>query len=77
MKLYTSFFPARSRMTFTTGVTSSPSRNPSKTLNGANKSSQKSNMEMKLIYPVSDGNLSPMKDTCVSIAEIRETESFT
>uniref|UniRef100_T1D203 Putative neuropeptide receptor n=1 Tax=Cupiennius salei TaxID=6928 RepID=T1D203_CUPSA len=60
--------PARSRLTFTTGVTSSPSR---KTLNGANRSSsQKSNIEMKLVY----GDTSPtMKETCVSIAETKET----
>ncbi|GBN68048.1 Substance-K receptor [Araneus ventricosus] len=63
----------RSRLTFTTGVTSSPSRFTSKTINGTNKnSSQKSNnMEMVPVYhPNGDGDTSPnMKDTCVSIAD--------
>ncbi|CAL1276576.1 unnamed protein product [Larinioides sclopetarius] len=63
----------RSRLTFTTGVTSSPSRFTSKTINGTNKnSSQKSNnMEMVPVYhPSGDGDTSPnMKDTCVSIAD--------
>ena len=62
-------------MTFTTGVTSSPSRNTSKTLNGTNKS-QKTSMEMKLVYPVPDGDTSP-KETCVSMSDAKDTDFFT
>ncbi|GFU95484.1 substance-K receptor [Trichonephila clavipes] len=66
---------ARSRLTFTTGVTSSPSRFTSKTINGANKnSSQKSNnIEMMPVFHHNDGDISPsMKDTCVTIADVKE-----
>ncbi|GIY05861.1 substance-P receptor [Caerostris darwini] len=65
----------RSRLTFTTGVTSSPSRYASKTINGANKnSSQKSsNMEMIPVFHHKDGDISPnMRDTCVTIADGKE-----
>lgn len=64
---------ARSRLTFTTGVTSSPSRNVSRTMNGATKSQK---MEMKLVYPVSDGDTSP-KETCVSVSDVKDSEFFT
>lgn len=64
---------ARSRLTFTTGVTSSPSRNVSRTLNGATKSQK---MEMKLVYPVPDGDTSP-KETCVSVSDVKDSEFFT
>lgn len=64
---------ARSRLTFTTGVTSSPSRNVSRTLNGATKSQK---MEMKLVYPVPDGDTSP-KETCVSVSDAKDSEFFT
>lgn len=68
---------ARSRTTFTTGVTSSPPRNSSKTLNGATKETQqKPGFEMKHIYPVPDGDTSP-KETCVSMSDVKETEFLT
>ncbi|KAG8199982.1 hypothetical protein JTE90_006226 [Oedothorax gibbosus] len=67
--------PPRSRMTFTTGVTSSPSRYASRTINGANKTaSQKSNnIEMKPFQPHKDVEVAPsLKDTCVSILDEKE-----
>ncbi|GFT19966.1 hypothetical protein NPIL_470741, partial [Nephila pilipes] len=51
------------------------SRFTSKTINGANKnSSQKSNnIEMMPVFHPNDGEISPnMKDTCVTIADVKE-----